>query len=54
MPARQSSRCARQNWLILRNGDHVIGLFQGMFEKNSLTFNPGWSYLQYVLQGVTT
>jgi lactoylglutathione lyase len=31
-----------QNWLILRNGDHIIGLFQGMFEKNSLTFNPGW------------
>ena len=31
-----------QNWLILKNGDHVIGLFQGMFEKNSLTFNPGW------------
>lgn len=31
-----------QNWLILRNGDHVIGLFQGMFEKNTLTFNPGW------------
>ena len=31
-----------QNWLILRNGDTVIGLFQGMFEKNSLTFNPGW------------
>ena len=33
---------ASQNWLILRNGDHVIGLFQGMFEKNILTFNPGW------------
>ena len=33
---------ATQNWLILRNGDHVIGLFQGMFEKNVLTFNPGW------------
>ena len=33
---------AAQNWLILKNGDHVIGLFQGMFEKNSLTFNPGW------------
>ena len=32
-----------QNWAILRNGDTVIGLFQGMFEKNSLTFNPGWS-----------
>ena len=33
---------AAQNWLILKNGDHVIGLFQGMFEKNILTFNPGW------------
>lgn len=33
---------ASQHWLILRNGDHVIGLFQGMFEKNILTFNPGW------------
>ena len=31
-----------QNWLIMKNGDHVIGLFQGMLEKNSLTFNPGW------------
>ena len=31
-----------QNRLILKNGDHVIGLFQGMFEKNILTFNPGW------------
>ena len=31
-----------QNWLILKNGDHVIGLFQGMFDKNMLTFNPGW------------
>ena len=31
-----------QNWLILKNGDRVIGLFQGMFEKNILTFNPGW------------
>lgn len=33
---------ADQNWLILKNGDHVIGLFQGMFEQNTLTFNPGW------------
>jgi len=33
---------AAQNWLILKNGSHVIGLFQGMFEKNILTFNPGW------------
>lgn len=33
---------ASQNWLILKNGDHAIDLFQGMFEKNMLTFNPGW------------
>jgi lactoylglutathione lyase len=33
---------ASQNWLILKNCDHAIGLFQGMFEKNILTFNPGW------------
>ena len=33
---------AAQGWLILKNGDCVIGLFQGMFEKNMLTFNPGW------------
>jgi len=33
---------AAQNWLILKNGDHIVGLFQGMFEKNMLTFNPGW------------
>ncbi|WP_371018859.1 VOC family protein [Pseudalkalibacillus sp. JSM 102089] len=31
-----------QNWLIMKNGSTVIGLFQGMFEKNILTFNPGW------------
>lgn len=31
------------NWLILKNGPRVIGLFQGMFEKNILTFNPGWN-----------
>ena len=33
---------AAQNWLILKNGDHIIGLFQGMFDRNILTFNPGW------------
>lgn len=33
---------AAQNWLILKNGDCIIGLFHGMFEKNILTFNPGW------------
>lgn len=31
-----------QNWVIMKNGDLAIGLFQGMFEKNMLTFNPGW------------
>ncbi len=31
-----------QNWLIMRHGDHTIGLFQGMFESNIMTFNPGW------------
>ena len=34
---------AEQSWLILRNGAHVIGLFEGMFEQNILTFNPGWN-----------
>ena len=33
---------AQQNWLILKNGDNVLGLFQGMFEENIMTFNPGW------------
>jgi len=32
-----------QNWLILRNGETTIGLFQGMFDRNTLTFNPGWT-----------
>ena len=32
-----------RNWVILKNGSTVIGLFQGMFEKNMLTFNPGWT-----------
>ncbi len=31
-----------QNWLIMKNGPNVIGLFQGMFPTNTLTFNPGW------------
>jgi lactoylglutathione lyase len=33
---------ASKNWVILKNGPHVIGLFQGMFPNNTLTFNPGW------------
>ena len=31
-----------QHWLIMKNGEHAIGLFQGLFDKNILTFNPGW------------
>lgn len=31
-----------QKWIVLRNGNATIGLFQGMFERNMLTFNPGW------------
>ena len=31
------------NWIIMQNGDVTIGLFQGMFDKNILTFNPGWN-----------
>lgn len=42
-----------QNWLILKNGDTVIGLFQGMFERNTLTFNPGWDSDARPLQGFT-
>jgi catechol 2,3-dioxygenase-like lactoylglutathione lyase family enzyme len=38
-----------QNWLILSNGDCTIGLFQGMFEKNTLTFNPGWDQIANAL-----
>lgn len=32
-----------QNWIVLQNGNARIGLFQGMFENNIMTFNPGWS-----------
>lgn len=32
----------KQNWLIMKNGTTTIGLFQGMFDQNILTFNPGW------------
>ena len=42
-----------QNWLMMRNGDHVIGLFQGMFDKNILTFNPGWNQQAGELESFT-
>ena len=39
---KQVSGKLEQNWVVLKNGTTKIGLFQGMFEKNALTFNPGW------------
>jgi len=42
-----------QHWQVLRNGDHVIGLFQGMFAKNTLTFNPGWTQQKKELASFT-
>ena len=33
---------ADHNYLILKNGDHLVRIFQGMFDDNMLTFNPGW------------
>jgi len=35
---------ASQKWLVLKNGEHIIGIFEGMIEKNTLTFNPGWDH----------
>ena len=32
-----------QNWIVLQSGNARIGLFQGMFDKNIMTFNPGWT-----------
>jgi lactoylglutathione lyase len=42
-----------QGWLILKNGTTLIGLFQGMFEKNTLTFNPGWDSNAQLVPGFT-
>ena len=44
---------AAQNWLVLKSGAHKIGLFQGMFEKNILCFNPGWDSDGAKLAGFT-
>jgi catechol 2,3-dioxygenase-like lactoylglutathione lyase family enzyme len=44
---------AKQNWLILQNADVKIGLFQGMFERNMLTFNPGWNSAKETLAEFT-
>ncbi|MBA3548934.1 MAG: VOC family protein [Nannocystis sp.] len=42
-----------RNWLILRNGTTTIGLFQGMFERNMLTFNPGWDAQAQAVEAFT-
>jgi lactoylglutathione lyase len=43
-----------QNWLIMKNGEHaIVGLFQGMFDKNILTFNPGWDSNAQTLDSFT-
>ena len=39
-----------QNWIVLQNGEARIGLFQGMFDNNIMTFNPGWSKDKQTLQ----
>ncbi len=44
---------ASQNWLIMKSPNCVIGLFQGMFEKNTLTFNPGWDASGQTLDAFT-
>lgn len=41
------------NWVVLRNGPCVIGLFQGIFDKNMLTFNPGWDTTAQALNNFT-
>lgn len=42
-----------KNYLIMKNGDTLIGLFHGMFENNILTFNPGWDQSAGVVEGYT-
>jgi catechol 2,3-dioxygenase-like lactoylglutathione lyase family enzyme len=44
---------AEENWLIMKNGSTVIGLFQGMFEGSMLTFNPGWDQDAQPLESFT-
>ena len=42
-----------QGWQIMANGDHKVGLFQGMFEGNILTFNPGWNQKAEAVESFT-
>jgi len=41
----------KMNYLIMKNGDALVGLFQGMFENNIITFNPGWNQNAEVVEG---
>ena len=47
---KQVSGVLEQNWVVLQNGTATIGLFQGMFERNTLTFNPGWTPTKETLE----
>ena len=47
---KQVSGVLEQNWVVLQNGSAKIGLFQGMFERNMLTFNPGWTPTKETLE----
>jgi len=49
----QTSGDITKNWIVLRNRGHVIGLFQGMFPQNMLTFNPGWDQNAQPVPGFT-
>ena len=40
-----------QNYLIMKNGDSLVGLFQGMFDNNIITFNPGWDQNAHKVEG---
>jgi catechol 2,3-dioxygenase-like lactoylglutathione lyase family enzyme len=44
---------ADKGWLVLRNRDIVIGIFQGLFEGNLLTFNPGWDQQAQAVESFT-
>lgn len=44
----------KMNYLIMKSGNAIIGLFQGMFEKNLLTFNPGWDENAQLVDGFDT
>lgn len=44
---------AQEKYAIVKNGTTIVGMFEGMFEGNMLTFNPGWDHEQNVVEGFT-